>query len=78
MDGTYVSVQVPSKDKAKYRTRKGFTAVNVLGVCDREMKFIYALTGWEGYARVLRDAVNRQDGLKILRGYMHYFENILN
>ncbi|XP_073154181.1 uncharacterized protein [Henckelia pumila] len=34
------------------------------------MKFIYALTGWEGSAadaRVLRDAIHRQNGLKVPR-----------
>lgn len=58
-------------DKPKYRTSKGTIAVNVLGVCDRDMNFVYALTGWEGSAadaRVLRDSMNRQDGLKIPRG----------
>lgn len=48
---------VTEADKARYRTRKGDIAVNVLGVCDRNMKFIYMLSGWEGSAadcRVLR------------------------
>ncbi|KAL0298213.1 UNVERIFIED_CONTAM: hypothetical protein Scaly_3070200 [Sesamum calycinum] len=46
-------------------------AVNVLGVCDRDMRFIYVLVGWEGSAadsRVLRDAITRPTGLKIPRG----------
>ncbi|XP_073017206.1 uncharacterized protein [Primulina eburnea] len=72
LDGTYVNVQVPNKDKPRYRTRKGTIAVNVLAVCDRNMNFIYALTGWEGSAadaRVLRDAIHREDGLKVPRGH---------
>ena len=35
------------------------------------MKFIYVLAGWEGSAsdaRVLRDAVNRRNGLRIPTG----------
>ncbi|XP_073135702.1 uncharacterized protein [Henckelia pumila] len=71
LDGTYVSVHVPITEKARYRTRKGTIAVNVLGVCDRDMKFIYALTGWEGSAadaRVLRDALNGDDVFKVPRG----------
>ncbi|KAG6503826.1 hypothetical protein ZIOFF_036150 [Zingiber officinale] len=70
LDGTYVSVHVPSLEKGKYITRKGTIAVNVLGVCDKDMNFIYALTGWEGSAadaRVLRDAWTRDDTLKVPR-----------
>ena len=35
--------------------------MNVCAVCDKDMKFVYVLTGWEGSAndgRVLRDALN--------------------
>ncbi|XP_073015840.1 uncharacterized protein [Primulina eburnea] len=78
LDGTYVNVQVPNKDKPRYRTRKGTTAVNVLAVCDRNMNFIYALTGWEGSAadaRVLRDAIHRKDVLKVPRGTYYLCDN---
>ncbi|XP_075491294.1 uncharacterized protein LOC142529606 [Primulina tabacum] len=70
LDGTHIGVHVRARDKAKYRTRKGNIAVNVLGVCDRNMNFIYALAGWEGYAadaRVLRDALTRDDAFKVPR-----------
>ncbi|KAL0313178.1 UNVERIFIED_CONTAM: hypothetical protein Sradi_5717100 [Sesamum radiatum] len=50
LDGTYINMLVRQVDKARYRTRKGEVAVNVLGVCDRDMKFTYVLTGWEGSA----------------------------
>ncbi|XP_073310920.1 uncharacterized protein [Primulina huaijiensis] len=78
LDGTYINVHVPIMDKPKYRTRKGTIAVNVLGVCDRDMKFVYALTGCEGSAadaRILRDSMNRQDGLKIPRGCYYLCDN---
>ncbi|XP_073286067.1 uncharacterized protein [Primulina huaijiensis] len=78
LDGTYVSVHVPTSEKPKYRTRKGTISVNVLGVCNRDMNFIYALTGWEGSAadaRVIRDAVNRDGGLKIQRGCYYLCDN---
>ncbi|KAL0459107.1 UNVERIFIED_CONTAM: hypothetical protein Slati_0537900 [Sesamum latifolium] len=71
LDGTYIDVRVSAEDRARYRTRKGSVSVNVLGVCDSEMRFIYVLVGWEGSAadrRVLRDAVSRPNGLKIPRG----------
>ncbi|XP_075475031.1 uncharacterized protein LOC142505809 [Primulina tabacum] len=78
LDGTYISVHVPAMEKARYRTRKGTIAVNVLGACDRDMKFIYALTGWEGYAadaRVLRDALTRDDTMRIPRGCYYLCDN---
>ncbi|KAG8381029.1 hypothetical protein BUALT_Bualt06G0078200 [Buddleja alternifolia] len=50
LDGTYIPIKVPQVDKTRYRNRKGHIAVNVLGVCDRDMKFQYVLTGWEGSA----------------------------
>ncbi|XP_073132012.1 uncharacterized protein [Henckelia pumila] len=78
LDGTYISVHVSNSNKEKYRTRKGTKSLNILGVCDRDMKFIYALCGWEGSAadaRVLRDAINRSDGLKVPRGNYYLCDN---
>ncbi|KAL8473446.1 hypothetical protein ACS0TY_030327 [Phlomoides rotata] len=68
LDGTYIDVQVPIPEKARYRNRKGQVTINVPGVCDMSMKFVYVLTGWEGsaaYSRVLRGAINRTHGLKV-------------
>ncbi|XP_057450768.1 protein ALP1-like isoform X1 [Lotus japonicus] len=71
LDGTYIPINVPEIDKPRYRSRKGEIATNVLGVCSRDMQFIYVLPGWEGSAsdsRVLRDAINRRNGLKVPTG----------
>ncbi|XP_015087738.1 protein ALP1-like isoform X1 [Solanum pennellii] len=71
LDGTYISIRVEAIYKPRYRTRKGDIATNVLGVCDRNLNFIYVLPGWEGSAadgRVLRDAVVRRNGLKVPHG----------
>ncbi|XP_061348287.1 uncharacterized protein LOC133293700 [Gastrolobium bilobum] len=71
LDGTYITVNVPEADKPRCRSRKGEIATNVLGVCSRDMKFVYVLPGWEGSAsdaRVLRDAINRRNGLKVPTG----------
>ncbi|XLR24066.1 hypothetical protein S83_051966, partial [Arachis hypogaea] len=68
LDGTYIEVTVPESEKEKYRTRKGKICTNVLGVCNREMGFVYVLSRWEGLAsdsRVLRDAITRCNSLKI-------------
>ncbi|XLR27864.1 hypothetical protein S83_055764 [Arachis hypogaea] len=64
LDGTYIDVTIPEEDKSRYRTRKGKISTNVLGVCNRDMNFVYVLSGWEGSAsdsRVLRDAISHQD-----------------
>ncbi|KAJ8749125.1 hypothetical protein K2173_013732 [Erythroxylum novogranatense] len=71
LDGTLIKVTPPSDQKPRYRTRKANIATNVLGVCCPNMQFIYVLPGWEGSThdgRVLRDAINRPDGLKVPRG----------
>nr|GEU34250.1 hypothetical protein [Tanacetum cinerariifolium] len=71
LDGTSIRVTPPSHQKPRYRTRKSDIATNVLGVFCPNMQFIYVLPGWEGSAhdnRVLRDAISRDDGLKIPQG----------
>ncbi|KAH6825361.1 hypothetical protein C2S53_018263 [Perilla frutescens var. hirtella] len=71
LDGTYVKVRVPKEDIARYRTRKNEIATNVLGMCSRDMQFIYVLVGWEGSTadgRILRDAISRENGLVVPRG----------
>ncbi|KAL4380702.1 hypothetical protein AHAS_Ahas04G0059900 [Arachis hypogaea] len=68
LNGTYIDVTVPEEDKSRYRTRKGKISTNVLGVCNRDMNFVYLLSGWEGSAsdsRVLRDEISRSNNLKI-------------
>ncbi|KAL0440357.1 UNVERIFIED_CONTAM: hypothetical protein Slati_2518700 [Sesamum latifolium] len=78
LDGTYIDVRISEQDKARYRTRKGHIAVNVLGVCNWNMQFIYVLTGWEDSAadsRVLRDAINRLTGLRVPTGNYYLCDN---
>lgn len=58
-------------DRPRYRARKNQIATNVLGVCSKDMQFIYVLPGWEGSAqdtRILRDAISRRNGLKVPQG----------
>ncbi|KAF3439352.1 hypothetical protein FNV43_RR17629 [Rhamnella rubrinervis] len=71
LDGIYIKVHVLDIDKARYRTRKGEIATNVLGVCNRDLEFIFVFPSWEGSApdsRVLRDIINRPYGLKVSNG----------
>ncbi|GFP81874.1 putative nuclease harbi1 [Phtheirospermum japonicum] len=74
LDGTLVKLTFPAEDRSRYRNRKGDISSNVLGVCDANMKFLYVLPGWEGSAsdtRVLRDALQRPNGLKVYTD--HYY-----
>ncbi|KAG8373137.1 hypothetical protein BUALT_Bualt12G0139500 [Buddleja alternifolia] len=70
VDSRYVTVseKVLKREKPRYRTRKGTISVNVLGVVDIDMKFVYVFPGWEGSdadSRVLRDTVHRPNGLHV-------------
>ncbi|KAL0283248.1 UNVERIFIED_CONTAM: hypothetical protein Sangu_2902800 [Sesamum angustifolium] len=68
LDGTLIDVQVPLHEIGRYRTRKGQIAVNVLSVCNPNMQFIYALSGWEesvADSHVLCDAIHRDCGLRV-------------
>ncbi|CAN1725597.1 hypothetical protein LINPERHAP1_LOCUS158 [Linum perenne] len=66
-----VTVMTTNASQARYRTRKGTTAIHVLDVCNQNLKFIYCLVGWEGSthdSRVLRDALSRSGGLRVPTG----------
>ncbi|XP_041990546.1 uncharacterized protein LOC121741727 [Salvia splendens] len=45
LDGTHILVLVSSTEKPRYWTRKGQIATNIVAVCDRNMQFVYVLTG---------------------------------
>jgi hypothetical protein len=71
LDGTHIDVNVPLTDQGRYRNRKQQITTNVLGVCDRQMKFLYVLAGWEGSAsesRILRIAMSREDSFVVTSG----------
>ena len=71
LDGTYIAVTPPAADRPRYRTRKGHLATNVMGVCTRDLRFIYVLAGQEESAsdsRVLHDAVIRSNDLRVPAG----------
>ena len=71
LDGTYIKVCVPKLDRSRYRTGKGEIAINVLSVCSSNMKFIFILPRWEGFASdswVLHDAIDRPNNLRVSSG----------
>ncbi|CAN1154242.1 Putative nuclease HARBI1 [Linum perenne] len=68
LDGMMVSVRPTLATQAKYRNRKGQTAINVLGVVNQRMQFVYCLSGWPGSAhdsRILRDAMARDNSFRV-------------
>jgi len=71
LDGCHVDVCVDVAAQGRYRNRKQQITTNMLGACDRNMKFVYVLPGWEGSSsdsRVLRDAMSRQDAFVVPKG----------
>jgi len=62
IDGSLIPVKVPPSQAAVNRTRKGFTAQNVMVACEFDCTISYVLAGWEGSAhdsRVLADAYTK-------------------
>lgn len=58
-------------DRVRYLNRKRYTSINMLAVCDKNMNFVYMLSGWEGSAsdiRILKDAVTRRNRFKVHKG----------
>ncbi|XP_020266938.1 protein ALP1-like [Asparagus officinalis] len=68
IDGTHIPCMVYNIDQTPYRNRHGFLSQNILAACTFDLKFIYVLAGWEGFAndaRVLKDAMSRPYGLPL-------------
>ena len=54
-----------------FRGRKSFATQNVMAAVDFDLRFTYVLAGWEGTAHdalVLRDALERPNGLRVPQG----------
>jgi hypothetical protein len=54
-----------------FRGRKSHPTQNVMAAVDFDLRFTFVLAGWEGTthdALILRDALERQNGLHILDG----------
>ena len=50
LDGTHVPVRPPSQNAEAYKGRKQDLTMNVLAICNFDMKFIYAYLGVPGRA----------------------------
>ncbi|XP_074299992.1 uncharacterized protein LOC141631191 [Silene latifolia] len=74
LDGTHIKLRVGGEDKVRFRTRRGELTTNVLAACTRDMQFVYLLPGWEGSThdnRILRDALSRNNPLRVSQGYYY-------
>ena len=61
IDGSHIHAAPPAFYQVAFRNRKGFTSQNCLFCCSFDLRFTYALTGWEGSAadaRVWHSAIN--------------------
>jgi hypothetical protein len=69
LDGSHIHATPPAPKQAAYHDRKGLVSQNCLFICDFDMNFTYALTGWEGLATdacIYKDAC--ANGLHIPEG----------
>ncbi|XP_019256496.1 PREDICTED: uncharacterized protein LOC109234912 [Nicotiana attenuata] len=67
----YPYFKVSQREAPRYRGRKDYPTQNVLAACTYDLKFIYVLAGWEGTtsdSRIMKEASNRQDPLKLPEG----------
>ena len=54
-----------------FRGRETHATQNVMATVDFDLRFTYVLAGWEGTAHdalVLRDALTRENGLRVPQG----------
>ncbi|XP_068734006.1 putative nuclease HARBI1 [Montipora capricornis] len=48
IDGTLIPIRAPAKEEHLYVCHKGFHAINVMAVCDAEMRFTNIVAKWHG------------------------------
>ncbi|XP_062227479.1 uncharacterized protein LOC133925635 [Phragmites australis] len=71
IDGTHVRASVTKDMEPSFRGRKSHATQNVMAAVDFDLRFTYVLAGWEGTAHdalVLRDALERENGLRVPQG----------
>ena len=50
IDGTLIPIRAPSKEEHLYVCHKGYHAINVMAVCNAEMRFTNLVAKWHGSA----------------------------
>lgn len=71
IDGTHIRASVPKELEPAFRGRKSYTTQNVMAAVDFDLRFTCVIAGWEGTAHdasILRDALERPNGLRVPQG----------
>ena len=58
-----------------FRGRKSYTTQNVMAAVDFDLRFTCVIAGWEGTAHdasILRDALERPNGLRVPQGTIKF------
>jgi hypothetical protein len=66
-----VRASVRKHKEASFHGRKSYATQNVMAAVDSNLRFTFVLAGWEGTAHdalVLRDALERENGLRVPEG----------
>ena len=50
IDGTLIPIRAPSKEEHLYVYHKGYHAINVMAVCNADMRFTNLVAEWHGSA----------------------------
>ena len=48
IDGTLIPIRAPAKEEHLYVCHKGFHAINVMAVCEAQMRFTNLVAKWHG------------------------------
>jgi hypothetical protein len=61
--------------KAQFRGRRSYPTQNVMITIDFDLRFTFVVAGWEGTAHdalILRDALERLNGLRVSEGKIKF------
>jgi hypothetical protein len=74
-----VRASVTKEMEASFRGRKSHPTQNVMAAVDFDHRFTFVLAGWEGTAHdalILRDALERENGLRVPQGTIKHLNLI--
>lgn len=75
IDGTHVQIIAPAVSKDLFKNQKGYTSINVQGVCNDKGLFIHIYADWPGSAHGAR--VYRESNLVSLDFFVQFFHYIV-
>ena len=75
---THIQATNPNDIVARFWGRKPYPTQNVVATVNFEYRFTYVLASWEGSthdALILRNALEREDGLTVPEDIISFYEN---